>query len=128
MQEAFTLIGSLPLIEIDNEELSVTVPWIDEPTIKKMIESYKKTAKQWEGEIKDKTEKWKKLGTADGASASVLVDANNLVRSINKNIKVLDEYSKFPEKLYKLLSWKETFIEQILCNVAAIEEVTVGWM
>lgn len=128
MQEVFTLLGSLPLIEFENEELDVTVPWIDAKAVEKMTKDYQLTAKQWENEIKRAGDKWGALGTASGASALVSVDAGKSLRSIKQNIKILEDYGKFPEKLFKLLSWKETFLEQILCNVKVIQEVTVGWM
>jgi hypothetical protein len=128
MQEAFALISSLPLIEIDNEELTVDVPWIDGPTIKKKTTEYQNTVKQWQQELDRAKKEWSKLGSASGASSLVAVDVEKSIRSIEKNIKVLDGYAKFPEKLYKLLSWKETFIEQILCNISVIQEVTTGWM
>lgn len=128
MQEAFTLIGSLPLLEIDNEELTVTVPWIDQNSIDKMKNNYTKTANQWRKELERAKKEWSKLGSTSGAASAVSLDVENSIRSIEKNLKVLDGYGKFPEKLYKLLSWKETFIGQVLCNLSTIEDVTVGWM
>jgi len=128
MQEAFDLISSLPLIEISNEELTVDIPWIDQPTIDKKLNEYKNVKEQWKKEYERAKKEWAKFGTASGATSAVGVNVDNTIQSIDKNIKVLDGYAKFPEKLYKLLSWKETFIEQVLCNVSAIQEVTVGWM
>ena len=128
MQEAFSLISSLPLVEVNSEELTIDVPWIDTQTLNKMTDQYKRTSKQWSDELQRAKTAWGKLGTAHGVTDAVSLNAEDSIRSIEKNIKTLDGYAKFPEKLYKMLTWKETFIEQILCNVAAIQDVTVGWM
>jgi len=47
-----------------------------------------------------------------------------LVSSIEKNIKTLKEYKKFPTKLRKYLTWKEVYLAQILCNIQIINKVT----
>ena len=56
------------------------------------------------------------------------MDAAGLVSTIDDNIRTIDEYQRYPEKLAKYLTWKERYAKQLLCNVEAVENVMGGWI
>jgi len=48
--------------------------------------------------------------------------------NINRNIEILEEYKRFPDKLLKLINQKNIRLEQVLCNVESISELTGAWI
>lgn len=48
--------------------------------------------------------------------------------SINQNIRTVEDYKKFPEKLSKYLTWKERYASQLLCNITAIQNMLDGFI
>jgi archaellum component FlaC len=54
----------------------------------------------------------------------LFLDADNLINSLEKNIEVVEEYKKLPEKLNNWFNVKERYLEQIMCNVEAISQIT----
>jgi hypothetical protein len=51
------------------------------------------------------------------------LETSNFIASLERNIEVLEEYKRFPEKLAKLINIKEVWLEQILCNIDAISKL-----
>jgi len=47
---------------------------------------------------------------------------------LETNLQVLETYKEIPEKLASLANKKQDYLEQILCNVDNIQEVTTGWL
>lgn len=101
---------------------------ISDENVDKAIADFGKTADQWNREINSKKEMWSKLATKDGAGEKVLVDAGATVGSINAWVRFLDDTKRFPDKLYKYLTWKQRYADQILCNVEQIEQITGGYI
>jgi len=56
------------------------------------------------------------------------IDAQKFVQSLERNIEILESYKDFPEQLNKLITIKETRLEQILCNIEAISNLLGGWL
>ena len=54
------------------------------------------------------------------------MNANKLLNSIDKNIEVIEHYAKLPEEINKLLRSKDMWLEQILCNIDAVNEMING--
>lgn len=48
--------------------------------------------------------------------------------SIMANLRRIEEYRNFPDKLQKYVNWKEELMYQILCNIEIIEKMTFGWV
>ncbi len=47
---------------------------------------------------------------------------------LQANLQTIEDYSRFPEKLEKYLTWKERYANQVLCNINAIEQMLGGWI
>ena len=47
---------------------------------------------------------------------------------IRQNLKRIEEYRNFPDKLQKYITWKDRLMYEILCNIEAIEKMTFGWI
>jgi hypothetical protein len=50
------------------------------------------------------------------------------VKSLETNLQVLESYKKIPERLANLANKKQDYLEQILCNIDSIQEITTGWL
>ena len=53
-------------------------------------------------------------------------DASRLLSSLDKNIEIIEHYAKFPSEINKLLRVKELRLEQISCNIDALNEMING--
>jgi hypothetical protein len=139
IKAVYKFLSNLPLIAINPEKVHINVPNIDMNTINRAIADFELTKKQWMDEIKRagdswtlwKTCSWDQEEVASCKSeneiwAKIVLDASNLVNSIDKNIEILNEYKRFPEKLNKLIRFKEIRLEQILCNIDNISYI-LGW-
>jgi hypothetical protein len=64
------------------------------------------------------------VGTpSDAEECRVILDIENLIYSLDRNIEILKSYKEFPERLNEMLRIKEIRLDQILCNVEIISEV-----
>lgn len=117
IDSAYQFLWNLPLINIKPKRVNLDIPWIDENTLDKIILDFKLTKKQWENEF-----------NVSKISGSAAVDVSKLISTLNQNIETLEEYKEFPRKLANLLNKKEVWIEQVMCNVENISEITSGWI
>lgn len=128
IKAAYDVISNLPLINIESETIDINIPWIDIEDVDKWLINAEKKLEQYNDTIESTYKKWEKFvnDPASQDNFKLLLDAKNLVSSIEKNIKILEEYKKFPEKLRKYIMWKEHFLYQILCNIEIINKV-IWW-
>jgi len=56
------------------------------------------------------------------------LNAQKFSKSLERNIQTLESYKDFPQQLNKLISIKETRMEQILCNIESISDLLGGWL
>jgi len=128
VKAAYEVVSNLPLIKLDQEKINVDLPRIWPEEIDKWIVNAKWKLSQYNKTIDETAKSW--TGFANDPKAAVsfkaLLDAKKLVKSVEKNIKILEEYKKFPTKFRKYITWKEMYMTQILCNLEIINKVT-GW-
>lgn len=116
IKAAYQFLSSLPLISVEPEKVLVTIPWVDESTLKRATLDWKQTKKQWTQEIS-----WLWIEDAEFNS-----NANRLFSSLDKNLEILEHYAQLPVELGKLLQIKELRLEQVLCNIDAVNEMLSG--
>lgn len=128
VKSAYEVVSNLPLIKLESEQININIPRIWPEEIDKWIINAEGKVKKYKTTIKETTESWSGFTNNPAAAASfkVLLDADKLVKSVEKNIKILKEYKKFPSKFRKYITWKEMYLSQILCNLEIINKVT-GW-
>ncbi len=136
IKEAYEFIGSLPLVKIEQEPVDIQVPWISVTEIDKTILTREKTIESRRTEISNFSDSWTYWATCDewdqecldknAAYEKIIVDANALVSSLEANLDAINDYKEIPEKINKLITKKEEYLEQILCNIETISEI-LGW-
>lgn len=124
----------MPLVNVEPETINVNVPWIDRASLDRVALDWRFTIDQWTAELQRASSAWSmgKTCNFDNAaeqaqcekdneiSQNLYEDATQLIGSLEKNLEIIEEYKRFPEKLNKLISIKEVRLEQILCNIEAI--------
>ena len=128
----YEFMSNLPIINIQPQKVYVDIPWADQATIDKAILDWKLKSKQRKEEVESVKERWNLSqyncieNPSSNAWCKVIVDAENLIYSLDQNIEVLESYKKLPEQIHEMLQIKEVRLEQILCNVEAISKM-MSW-
>lgn len=141
-------LNSVPLIDIQTEEVLFKIPTIT----RSQIEKLKKDARQWVEDEKLELEKWKNavncMGvtptgsedpSADLAATPQKLDSLDLCRfvsssftdlfsSISKNTKALDEWILFPKKLMQFRMIQTYYMSQIIDYLDTIIQFSGGWI
>lgn len=126
IKAVYDFIGSLPMVALKSQIVNVNIPWITNSSLFKAKINFELTKKQRQIEIERATEDRSSLTSLEKAAGDkIIVDARALIKSLDKNIAVLEEYKRFPHDLVKILNKKEDRLEQILCSVDTI--YTLFW-
>ena len=109
------------MVALKSQIVNVNIPWITNSSLFKAKINFELTKKQRQIEIERATEDRSSLTSLEKAAGDkIIVDARALIKSLDKNIAVLEEYKRFPHDLVKILNKKEDRLEQILCSVDTI--------
>ncbi len=153
IRSVYEFLGNVPLVAIEPETVEVNIPWITPTQIDATKADWENTLEEWKAEVKRAEESWSLWRSCDyidptsegddrefqqqqqaecedinDLNQKAYLDANNLISSLERNIAILDDYKRFPEKLNKLITIKQTRLEQILCNVDAISGMLSWWI
>jgi hypothetical protein len=128
IKAAYEFMSNLPLIQIEPEQYTVRVPWISPEDIDKWLVHAELTYAQWKAEIARAKAAWGKMDNGEAIVNQVDLQTGPTLSSLERNIRTIQEYKNFPDKLLKYLKYKEIYAEQILCNIEAIEFMLGGWL
>ena len=145
-KQVLNYINSIPLVQIQAREVLIKIPALT----KKEIEKVQNDAKQW---IEDERvevnrvlalwcgapyqidESWKPLPTPPDFKSQyasvcdkLLLDMTGLIKSVEKNIEVLEKYKELPKKI---LGWRNIttkYLNQIICFLDAVMKFTGGYI
>ena len=139
IKEAYEFLWNVPFVSVEWSPVDINIPWIDKATWDS-TKTQRLWAIEWYNrEIEEAKDRWSywlscdwKSGDAkqecldnNRASERILLDANKFASSLQTNLNVLDSYKEIPEKLANLANKKQDYLEQILCNVDSVQEITV---
>jgi len=122
IRQVYEFLWNIPLVAVSPQQVNVDIPWVTERTIDKTISDWRFAVKQYEEEYED----WKNMPAV--IDAWINTNIWEFIWNINRNIETLEEYKKFPDKLSELLNKKNIRLEQVLCNVESISELTGAWI
>ena len=137
IKEAYNFLSTVPLVKIEKETVNLNIPWVDRESINRTIKSRRATVSQRKIELiraKDVWTFWNLCDYPDPIQKSKCEDENNIknnlvlnfewtIRSLERNIEIIEDYKKTPEKIYKWLNAKERYLEQILCNIDMLSDI-----
>jgi hypothetical protein len=125
IKSAYTLIGKLPFITIQQSNIPLNIPWIN----KNELDRYTRSLEGYKKEIDNAQ---KNLCINDPSPACLAKKASlkssPFVGSILENLKRIEDYKRFPMKIQKYITWKERYIAQVLCNINTIQYITGWWL
>ena len=154
IRSVYEFLWNVPLVAIEPETIEVNIPWMTPEDIEATKANWQNTLDEWKAEVDRAWESWSLWETCNyidpnqqdpnekkfqqelqaecqqdnALKNKAYVDANNLISSLERNISILEDYKRFPEKLNKLITIKQTRLEQIVCNVDAISGMLGGWI
>lgn len=131
IKAAYEFLSSMPILKIEPQKVDFNIPWIDGTTIDKAIADFEATKRQWTEEIQRAQQEWNLenyacMETSSNEGCKVLLNAQNLINSIDRNIEILESYKNIPEDVFKMVKIKDVRIEQILCNLETISQIMWG--
>lgn len=149
VKDAYEFIATLPFVNVRQEPIWISIPWISKTEIDRTLESRKMTiTEERPEELRRITNEWSLWTTCEltnswtlawwrsesieeceernAAWERIMLQANSLISSMNSNLEAIKSYADIPEKINKLLNKKEEYLEQILCNIDSISEIMGG--
>jgi uncharacterized repeat protein (TIGR01451 family) len=123
-------LNSLPLVEIESKEIMFKIPALSGKEIAKL----KADLNQWLEDEKNEVERIKNLwkcGTDTQYQTlcdKLLIKTGTIQTTIEKNLQILDQYEKLPQRI---LEWKNVtakYLYQIICYIDAIIQFTGGYI
>lgn len=144
--QVLSYLNSIPLVQIESKEVLIKIPAITEAEIAK----FKRDAEQWKedertevnrvlalwcGQTYQIDENWEPVktdGNFNPPNATICekltADMTGLIKSVEKNIEVLEKYKELPHKLLDLISSRSKYIYEIICYLDAIIKYTGGYI
>jgi len=137
IKDAYEFIASLPLVKIEQQPVDIQVPWLSNIEIDKAISSRQFTldsrTKEYNRAL-NSWSLWKTCSFSDPIEQQRCIDNNEaaekiwfeiswLIWSLEANLEVIKDYKNTPEKINKLISKKEDYLEQILCNIENVSSI-----
>ncbi len=125
VQAAYKLIGQLPFLNIRRVSLPIDIPWANRADIDK----YAQTLENYSQELDRMMSSWcVGKSTKECADEKIALNSWWFMSSLQKNIRIINDYKKFPEKLQKYVTWKQRYMSELLCNVETVRQVLGGWI
>ncbi|MDA7494851.1 hypothetical protein N8455_00755, partial [Candidatus Gracilibacteria bacterium] len=144
IKETYSFLANLPLVTIQQETVSVEIPWVDGTELDNVLANGNKALEQREKEIDRFSDAWTFGAICEDTSseeggmtieecekvhevkASFILETEGLLSALENNLEVIESYKDFPKDLNTLVHKKEEYLEQILCNIESISEILGG--
>lgn len=129
-RQALTYMNSIPLVQIESRDILIKIPALT----RKEIEKVQRDAQQWVVDAKAELQRIEEIWTCEENSQyqticeSVFLDANELIKSVEKNIEILEKWKEFPRQLLAWRSMISKYAYQIICYLDAIIQYTGGYI
>ncbi|HMR01713.1 MAG TPA: hypothetical protein PKA32_04965, partial [Candidatus Gracilibacteria bacterium] len=129
-REVLSYMNSIPLIQIESRDILIKIPALT----RREIEKVQRDAQQWVVDAKAEVERVKQIWTCDESSQQqticdkLLLDANDLIKSVEKNIEILEKWKEFPRQI---LAWRtilSKYAYALICYMDAIINYTGGYI
>lgn len=129
-RQVLTYMNSIPLVQIESRDILIKIPALT----RKEIEKVQRDAQQWVVDAKTELNRVKEIWTCEENSdyqticEKVFLDANELIKGVEKNIEILEKWKEFPRQLLAWRSMISKYAYQIICYLDAIIQYTGGYI
>jgi uncharacterized repeat protein (TIGR01451 family) len=123
-------INKLPLVQIQSKSIVLKIPALSQKEIAKL----ETELKQWLVNAKAELKRVKKIWTCDDSRGSqticdkLLLDANSSIKSIEKNLKILEAYKNLPRKILEWRNVQIKYLYQVVCYLDTIVQYLGGYI
>jgi hypothetical protein len=124
VKAVYQFLGQLPFLRVEKASVPINIPWI----LPQEFDRYSRSLAQYKSEL-DRAKKWwcdGKPTSKECVDSKTNIWLGGLSSSIEQNLRRIDEWKRFPEKIQKYITWKQRYMTQILCNVDVLEQM-LGW-
>ena len=124
VKAVYQFLWQLPFLRVERASVPINIPWI----LPQEFDRYSRAMAQYKNEINNAKKWWcdGKPNSKECLDSKTNIWLGALSSSIEQNLRRIDEWRKFPEKIQKYITWKQRYMTQILCNVEALEKM-LGW-
>ncbi|MFC1747985.1 S-layer homology domain-containing protein [Pseudomonadota bacterium] len=129
-RSTLSYINSIPLIQIEAKQVLFKIPALTKREIYKLEEDMK----QWVVDTKEEIRRVKEIWTCEEDSdyrticESLFLDMDDLIRSVEKNIEVLNKYKELPRRILDWRAATSKYAYQLICYMDAIMKYTGGYI
>jgi hypothetical protein len=125
LKAAYKYIGQVPFLRISESAVNVNVPW----PLPQELDKYMRSLEQYSTEIKNLKKNWCD-GKADAAclDKQTSINLSKFQSSLEANLKIIDTYRNFPQKIQKYVTWRQKYAAWALCNIETIQLFTGKWL
>ncbi len=130
MNDFLAYINSIPLVELEQKEITIKVPWLYEDQLEKTIREYE----QWSKNLKLQSDIFRNNFGCDtntnysNVCNKVTLDVDSIVSKMEKNIQLLNDYRELPKKLLKFRQLEAQYVSQIVTYLDTIINYTGGYI
>jgi hypothetical protein len=122
---AYTFVSKIPFFSIQKTRVPINVPWI----LPQELDRYTRTLESYKREYDTMMKDFCQGKTPEQcADAKAALNAWSFLSSIDQNIKRINDWKNFPTKLQKYVTWKQRYINQLLCYINTVQQVSGGWL
>ncbi|MBA4336967.1 hypothetical protein C0416_04325 [bacterium] len=130
LSDVLNYVNKLPIIEIESRQVTLKIPALSEAEIIKMQTKLKSWVANAKREIQRVKIIWpcKVDNIQSQTCIKAFADIDKTIQSVERNIKVLEEYKNLPRKI---LEWREIqtkYLNEVLCYVDTIINYMGGYM
>ncbi|MBU1446233.1 S-layer homology domain-containing protein, partial [Patescibacteria group bacterium] len=123
-------INKLPLVQVQSKSVLIKIPALSQKEIAKL----ETELKQWLVDAKAELKRVEKIWTCDKSTGNqticdkILLDANTSIKSIEKNLKILEVYKNLPRKILEWRNIQIKYLYQVVCYLDTIVQYLGGYI
>ena len=131
-QDLITFLNSMPMLQIRAESVLIKVPALTKKEWEHANEYYSGWIADSKKELEEAKAEWKILFSKNpdwkAMGDKMDLDAGKLIRSVEDNLAVLQEYRDFPYTILDYLNIEAKYVSQLICYLDTISMMTGGWL
>ena len=120
IKEAYEFLSNVPFVTIEWEPVDISIPWPRDSIDTTLTQ--RKLALGWYAAQIEQAKNSIDYNLED------IINAQEFMSSLQMNLQVIESYKRIPEQIADLAWKKQEYLEQILCNIESVSEITGWWL
>jgi len=155
IKTAYNTIKSIPFITITRKDIKIKIPYLNKESLEALKNDLKNWKTEAKKEFEETKAEWKAALNATGESfkemlsppecqvdtenlsleckhklvaLEVMLNAEKLMQSIEKNLEILESYANLPREIIKYKEYLLNYLTQVACTLNQIIDLLGGWI